>query len=196
VSVTKPRIIGRKRVYEGWSKLDVFTLAYEADGVTHELKREVHDHGNGVAVLAYDVAARTAVLVRQFRLPPHLQGEAEPLLEVIAGLRDVDGESPEDCVRREAVEEAGLVLDGLEPVAGVFVSPGAINESLFLYLAEIDGAVPRGVGGGVEGEHEGIEVVEVPLAELARQADAGTLKDMKTLLLVQTLRLRHPELFA
>jgi hypothetical protein len=35
----------------------------------------------------------------------------------------------------------------------------------------------------------------MPLGELAAMADAGTLNDMKTLALVQTLRLRKPELF-
>jgi hypothetical protein len=33
------------------------------------------------------------------------------------------------------------------------------------------------------------------LKELARLADAGKLVDIKTLLLLQTLRLRRPELF-
>ena len=37
--------------------------------------------------------------------------------------------------------------------------------------------------------------VEVPLADLARMADTGQLIDMKTMLLVQTLRLRQPALF-
>jgi len=39
-------------------------------------------------------------------------------------------------------------------------------------------------------------VVELPLAELAARADEGRLDDMKTMLLVQTLRLRRPDLFA
>ena len=39
-------------------------------------------------------------------------------------------------------------------------------------------------------------MVELPLTEIAAMSDAGTLTDMKTLLLVQTLRLRRPDLFA
>ena len=39
-------------------------------------------------------------------------------------------------------------------------------------------------------------MVEVPLAELRDMADRNALDDMKTLCLVQTLRLRRPELFA
>jgi hypothetical protein len=51
-------------------------------------------------------------------------------------------------------------------------------------------------GGGAKGEHEDITVMELALRELAAMADAGTLADMKTFALVQTLRLRRPELFA
>jgi hypothetical protein len=38
-------------------------------------------------------------------------------------------------------------------------------------------------------------VVKLPLAELAAMADAGQITDMKTLAVVQTLRLRRPDLF-
>ena len=39
-------------------------------------------------------------------------------------------------------------------------------------------------------------MVELPLADLADLADAGAIEDMKTLLLVETLRRRRPDLFA
>jgi hypothetical protein len=51
-------------------------------------------------------------------------------------------------------------------------------------------------GGGLAAEHENVTPVEVSLADLARMADAGQLVDMKTMLLVQTLRLRRPTLFS
>jgi hypothetical protein len=38
-------------------------------------------------------------------------------------------------------------------------------------------------------------VVETSLAELGRMAERGELADLKTLALVQALRLRRPELF-
>ena len=38
-------------------------------------------------------------------------------------------------------------------------------------------------------------MLEVPLAGLAADAAAGTIADMKTLVLVQALQLRHPDLF-
>ena len=50
-------------------------------------------------------------------------------------------------------------------------------------------------GGGLAGEHEAIEVVEVALSDLARMAEAGEVEDLKTLHLILCLRLRRPDLF-
>ena len=44
-------------------------------------------------------------------------------------------------------------------------------------------------------EGESVTAVELPLSDLAQLADTGRLSDMKTLLLIQTLRLRRPDLF-
>ena len=72
---------------------------------------------------------------------------------------------------------------------------GLSTEKIHLFLAAFRAADRVTAGGGLAEEHEDITVLEVPLADLAAQADAGTLLDMKTLVLVQTLRLRRPELF-
>jgi hypothetical protein len=86
-------------------------------------------------------------------------------------------------------------LSTLEHVSQVWTMPGLSTERMDLFLAPYTQADRVGQGGGAEGEHENITVVELPLAELARMAGAGTLNDMKTFALVQTLRLRKPELF-
>ncbi len=48
--------------------------------------------------------------------------------------------------------------------------------------------------GGVDDDEDTL-AVEIPLAELARMADEDALPDAKTLVLLQTLRLRRPDLF-
>jgi len=61
-----------------------------------------------------------------------------------------------------------------------------------------DEAGPAGVGDyqiAAAAEDEHIAVVETGLGELAQMAEAGQITDMKTLLLLQTLRLRHSALF-
>ncbi len=71
-------------------------------------------------MLPYDPATDTVLLVEQMRLAPVMRGDPHPhSLEPIAGLIEA-GEEPEDSVRREAMEEAGLELRGLEPIAAQF----------------------------------------------------------------------------
>ena len=71
--------------------------------------------------------------------------------------------------------------------------PGISAERMDLFLGLYAEADRTGAGGGID--DEGIEVVEMALGAPAAMADAGTLNDMKTLVLVQTLRLKRPELF-
>lgn len=188
------RIKERKLVYKGWSKLELITFAAVSHGRSIDLHREVHDHGHGAAVLAYDAVARRAVLVRQIRAGAFVVDGSGLCLEAIAGLVD-PGEDGETTVRREAWEEAGVVLGAVTYLGTPYSTPGAVTEHLALFLGEIDPAAPRGQGGGLAEENEEIEVVEMPLAELAAMADAGEIGDLKTLCLVEALRRRRPELF-
>jgi nudix-type nucleoside diphosphatase (YffH/AdpP family) len=184
------KIIRTDTVYEGFSRLLIATIELP-DGET--IRREIEDHGRAVCVLPYDPARRTAILVRQFRAPVAFVDGRPHLLEAVAG--SVEDEAPDACAYREALEEAGLQLHALEHVGTAWSMPGVSTELMDLYLAPYSEADRIGVGGGVADEHEGITVVELPLAELAAMADAGQIMDMKTFAVVQTLRLRRPELF-
>lgn len=188
------RIADRRTVYDGWLTVEVVSLDTTVHGEPTMVRREIHDHGDGAAVLAYDPVKRTAILVRQIRAAALVAGDTGHLVEAIAGLVEA-GEDPADTVRREAVEEAGVAVGPLTHIGSPFASPGALTERVHLFLAEIDHAVPREAGGGVAGEHEEIEVLELSLPRLAAMADAGELRDMKTLILVEGLRRRRPELF-
>ncbi|HEV2956801.1 MAG TPA: NUDIX hydrolase [Xanthobacteraceae bacterium] len=184
------KIIKTETKFEGYSRLLIATVELP-DGQT--IRREIEDHGRAVCVLPYDPARRTAILVRQFRAPAALADGRENLLEAVAG--SVEDETPDACAYREALEEAGLKLHALEHLGTAWSMPGISTEQMDLYLAAYSEADRVGVGGGLADEHEGITVVELPLAELAAMADAGQIMDMKTLAVVQTLRLRKPELF-
>ena len=187
-----PAVVAERELYRQGRRRYVLVTVRTAEG--RELERSVDDHGDAVAVLPYDPERRVAVLTRQERAPPLLAGEVAPGLEALAGMIDA-GEDAETAARREAAEETGLALAALEPVARAWSSPGVSTERVSLYLAAFGAADRRGAGGGLVAEDEHIEVVELPLAELASRADRGELDDLKTLALVQTLRLRRPELF-
>ena len=177
--------------HDGWSKYRIVAVRL-ADGKT--LRREMEDHGGAVGVLPYDPQRRMAVLIRQFRVPVFFAtGEAD-LVEAVAGVVE-DGEEPADCARRETLEEAGLRIEKLEYVTTAWAMPGISTERMALYLAPYRADDRVTAGGGVDHD-EDITVIELPLRELAAMVDAGRLPDMKALVLAQTLRLRHPDLFA
>ena len=188
------RITDRHLVYDGFVTLEVAVIDTTVHGEPVTLRREVHDHGNGAAVLAYDARAKTAILVRQVRAAVLVGGGDGITLEAIAGLVD-GGDDPADTARREAMEEAGIRLKSLEPVGAPYVTPGSVTERIWLFLAEIDDGDGRERGGGLADEHEEIEVLEVPLATLGAMADRGEIDDLKTFLLVERLRRLRPELF-
>ena len=94
------------------------------------------------------------------------------------------------------LEECGLRVGALEPVTIAWALPGISTERIHMFLAPYSEVDRVSEGGGMAQENERIAVVEVPLAQLALAADEGRLTDMKTFALLQTLRLRRPDLFA
>jgi nudix-type nucleoside diphosphatase (YffH/AdpP family) len=182
-------ILDTHEVYGGWSKLLVATIRLP-DGRT--IKREIEDHGEAVCVLPYHPVRKTAVLVRQWRVPVLYASKQQDVLEAVAGvIEDVDAAT---CAHREVMEEALLKLDSLEPLFSAWTMPGLSTERMHFFLAIYSGEPRPDVRGGVD-EDEFTVAVEIGLADLARMADENRLPDSKTLVLLQTLRLRKPELF-
>ena len=182
----------REIIHRGWTTYGIATIS-ERDGT--RVRRAFEDHGAAACVLPYDPVRRVALLVRQRRVGPILAGEDGDLAEAPAGGIEA-GEDPAATAVREALEEAGLRLSHLEPAACPYTMPSLSTERLFLYHAAYREGDRVAAGGGLASEGEQLVVEEVALADLAAQAKAGALRDMKTLVLVLTLMLRRPELFA
>lgn len=184
-------VLGTKTLYKGWTTLSIARVR-GPDG--RQFDRLIEDHGSAACILPYDPERKTAILVSQFRAPVCATTGGSEFREAIAGL--TDGEDPARAAAREAFEETGLKLDDVECLATVWTMPGLSTERMSLCLARYSPSDRVGRGGGHDHENENITVIEVALSELARMADEGTLDDLKTLALVQALRLRQPELFA
>lgn len=157
------------------------------DGTWQRQMRETYDSGDGAAVLLCDVAAGIVVLTRQFRFPAFYRGEAPFLVEACAG--KLDGDTPEACVRREALEETGYAVGHIERAFDCFVSPGAVTERVTLLVGHIEGP-PRTGGGGLAAEGEDIEVLHLPFRTALAMVETGEIADAKTILLLHYAALK------
>jgi ADP-ribose pyrophosphatase len=118
---------GRRLIYRG-KKIDLALQAVTlADGtVAH---REVVLHRGAVALVPM-VDADHVCLVENRRY-----SVGKVLLEVPAGTID-PGEAPEQTAVRELAEETGYRAGRMVPVRDWYVSPGVMNERMFLFLCQ------------------------------------------------------------
>jgi len=171
-----------------WGKLRKVSFDFvRRDGTVEKQIREVYDRGDGAAVLPVDLRRGTVLLIRQFRMPAHLNGHDGFLIEVCAGI--VDDGDPEATARKEAEEELGYRLSRVDRVFEAFMSPGTMTERITCFTAPYSPDDRVSAGGGSPDEGEDIEVLELPLARALDMVDSGDIVDAKTILLLQHARL-------
>tara|TARA_B100000678_G_scaffold254338_1_gene231399 strand:+ start:185 stop:808 length:624 start_codon:yes stop_codon:yes gene_type:complete len=175
---------------DNWGRLTRYDFDFRRhDGRTERQSREVYDRGDGAVILLYNVAQKTVVLTRQFRLPVHVVGENPELIEACAGL--LDRQAPEAAIRREAEEETGYRVGMVEKLWTVFMTPGSVTEQLHFFIAPYEAAMKVSDGGGEEEEGEEIEVMEMTLGKALEMVRSGEIRDAKTIMLLQHLALDH-----
>ena len=166
-------IVERQECYRGFFRLEKYRLRHrlysgEMSGI---ISRELLERGHAAALLPYDPVRDEVVMLEQFRIGA-LQEEGGPWLpEIVAGMIG-PGETPEDVVRREAIEEAGCVVYELEPICDYLVSPGSSSERMSLFCGRVD---TSGVGGihGLDEEDEDILARAVPFSEFWAGCQSG-----------------------
>jgi len=160
----------RRIVYRG-RKIDLALQSVSlTDGST--ALREVVLHRGAVALVPM-VDADHVCLIRNVR---YTVGRA--LLEIPAGTID-PGESPDATAARELTEETGYRAGRLARIGEWFVSPGVMNERMYLYLCESLTAGPT--------DHQPDETLEcevVAWQEAVRMVRDGRIEDAKTMLAI------------
>src|SRR5207237_5689929 len=197
--MTDPRveILDKTICYDGFFRIERYRLRHRlySGAWSRELSRELFERGHAAAVLPYDPSLDVVVLVEQFRIGA-LEAPGSPwLLEIVAGVIDHPGETPEDVVRREAVEEANCQIQELVHIYDYFVSPGGTSERISLFCGKVDAV---GIGGvcGLEEEAEDIRVTVVPFPEAIAQFQAANIKSAAPIIALQCLQLTHVQLRA
>jgi nudix-type nucleoside diphosphatase (YffH/AdpP family) len=179
------RNIKKELLSDNWYTLNKFTFEYQKpDGSWETQYREAYDRGNGAAILLYNQKKGTVILTRQFRMPTYVNGNSDGMMiEVCAGL--LDGENPEDCIKKEVEEETGYKVDHVQKVLESYMSPGSVTEILYFFVAEYEDKMKVGEGGGVAEETENIEVLECSFEKALDMIRTGEIKDAKTIMLLQ-----------
>lgn len=163
-------------------KLTFDYLMSQGDWVNQS--REVYDRGDGAGILLYNVEKQTIILTKQFRMPTYANDNPDGfLVEICAGMLDKD--NPEACIIRETEEEVGYRLKSVKKVYEAYSSPGVMTEKMHFFIGEYTDAMKVNDGGGLDSEHEDIEVLELPFNDAVNMLHNGEIQDTRTIVLLQ-----------
>ena len=146
--------------------------------------REVYNRGDGAGILLYNKEKQTIILTKQFRMPTYMNGNKDGLMiEICAGMLDED--DPISCIIRETEEETGFKIKDVKKVYEAFTSPGVMTEKMYFFVGEYTDTMKINEGGGLESEHEDIEVLEIPFNKAIQMLNNGEIIDARTIILLQ-----------
>ncbi|MFZ5783857.1 MAG: NUDIX domain-containing protein [Pseudomonadota bacterium] len=182
--------------YQGYFRVGRYRFRHGLyqGGQSGIIQREVFERGQAAAVLPYDPRRDEVVLIRQFRAGAYVAGRHPWTWEVVAGIIEA-GESPEELVRRETVEEASLQLREIIPVHNVIISPGACSECCAVFLGHTDTTAAGGIF-GLASEGENILVKAVPFPEVGTMLEHGEVDNAIAVIALQWLSLHRDEVRA
>ena len=146
-------------------------------------RRLVLEHPGAVIILAVDDRERV-LCMRQYR-----HAVERRLVELPAGMCDVDGEDPLEVARRELLEEAELEAGEWTHLTSTYSSPGLSNELMHFYLARQLRPADRG---DFVPEHEeaDMETFWVPYDDLVTAVLDGRIGDAPVVVAVLLARAR------
>lgn len=170
------KVITTEQIFNG-HVLDLYVNQMKIDDQIVE-RELVHRHP-GVGILAITPEEKI-VFVKQYR--PAVD---EYLMEMPAGLIDlVEGEFEDPLVaaKRELEEETAYQAANWKEIGEFYVSPGALDEKLHLYIAtdlkRVENPLPAD-------EDENIELIELEKAEVLDLLRTNQIRDAKTVIALQ-----------
>lgn len=184
-------LISKKTLYKGFFRMNEYRFKHRLfkGGWSAEVKREVFERGHAGVLLAYDPKRDEVVLIEQIRIPAYETSQTPWLLEVIAGMVE-EGESPEEVVRREATEEAGITIGRCKPIVSYLSSPGGTSERMYVYVGEVDATTATGIH-GLACENEDIRVHVVSREQAYQWVEEGIIDNAVSVIALQWLQLHH-----
>jgi ADP-ribose diphosphatase len=172
---TQARVLSSRISYQG-PVFSVTTDEVEEPGGVRA-RRDVIRHSGSIVVLAVEEPTKASkstepriLLERQYR-----HAAQSMMWELPAGRID-EGETALTAAKRELLEETGYSARRWKRILHFYVSPGFLDETMTIYLAE-------GLQAG-EAQPEADERIAVkffPLSEARRMAVNGQIRDAKTI---------------
>jgi nudix-type nucleoside diphosphatase (YffH/AdpP family) len=181
----KVEIRKQTRLFDDFFKVDEIVVAHEQrDGMmSSDQRRLVFERGDTVAAVLYEPDTQTVIMVDQFKVPTLIARRRDNpattdgwITEAVAGMID-PGETAEEAIIRETLEETGYRISKPELICKFFSSPGGTSERVFLYFSEVSEVDRVGEGGGVPGED--VRVVRRSAHELFAQLEKRQIEDPK-----------------
>jgi len=186
----KAKILDKEILSNRWAEYACYTIEYtRSDGRIEKQKREIHDSGNGAAVLIYNRTKKSIILIRQFRLATMVNDNKSGVItEVCAGL--VEENNPEKTIKKEIEEEIGIVIEKVNYLFSGYATPGAKTDKIFFFAAEYGDDISLTTDShGLKSEQEDIIVFEENFDKIYDQIFTGGIEDCKTIILLQYAKL-------
>ena len=187
-------IIARETLYSGFFSMDLYRFRHRLFNgeMSGEIRREIFERGHAAVLLPFDPVRDEVVLVEQIRIAAYDVSESPGLLEMVAGMIE-EGETVEDVARREALEEAGLVVGRTKPVLSYLASPGGTSERLSIMVGEVDATTAEGIH-GLADENEDIRVHVVSREQAYQWVEEGKIDNAASVIALQWLQLHYQTL--
>ena len=187
-------IIARETLYSGFFSMDLYRFGHRlfSGEMSGEIRREIFERGHAAVLLPFDPVRDEVVLVEQIRIAAYDVSESPWLLEMVAGMIE-EGETVEDVARREALEEAGLVVGRTKPVLSYLASPGGTSERLSIMVGEVDATTAEGIH-GLADENEDIRVHVVSREQAYQWVEEGKIDNAASVIALQWLQLHYQTL--